>query len=128
MEPVVVTLGRWPAALRAPSIVWAYELASAVEHQAGAGYHLAVQAAALRLCWPSQVTWPAQVPPPPLKLGGSLPEWGAGIADALVAAGLSVGDISAAGAQAIGVALALITPAAAVQAAEKNSEGPPVIT
>jgi len=92
----------------------------------GDGYLIAVQAAALRLCWPSGVTWPTQIPPGPLRLGERLADWGEAVLEGLVGAGLDpAAVISPAGAIAVDLCRSRIIKRAAVDAAVGNSEAPP---
>jgi hypothetical protein len=130
MQPITVTLGRFPATLAPPGVARAFELAAAFQRYTGGGgrigegYLLALQGAALALCWPPGVTWPAPIPPRPFRLGDGLAEWGEGAIEGLLAAGLDLEAVSAAGAQALDLALSRIPRRAEVDAARGNSSAP----
>jgi hypothetical protein len=88
------------------------------------GQWLGTVAAALRMCWPPGVAWPARIPPPDYKLSHRVEDWGAGIYDGLVAAGLSEEEIIGAAAAARAFAIGLQVTQAEVTAAKGFSEPP----
>lgn len=131
MQPPTVHVGPWPATLQPPSVAKCFELHAAwsrwqADPGIGDGYLIAVQAAALRLCWPSGVTWPTQIPPGPLRLGERLADWGEAVLEGLVGAGLDpAAVVSPAGAVAVELCRSRLPRKAAVDAAVGNSAAPP---
>lgn len=132
MQPVIVNVGPHPATLKAPGIARCFEVATMHRRWAetaglGDGYLLALQCAALGLCWPPGLKWPTTIPPRPYRLGESLQEWGEAIAEAMLVEGLDIGDaVSPAGALAVELCRSKIPKKVVVDAAVGNSEAPTV--
>ena len=130
MQPITVKIGPHPATLVPPGVARAYEVLSAQQRhlaaagRVGDGYLLALQCAALGLCWPVGQTWPAPIPPRPLRLGDELVAWGEGVCEGLLAAGHDVELVSSAGAAALDLCLSRIPRKIEVDRAMGNSEAP----
>ena len=88
------------------------------------GQWLGTVSAALRMCWPPGVAWPARIPPPDYRLAQRIEDWGAGVYDGLVGAGLTDGEVVKAAAAAWAFAVDAKITQAEVNAAKGFSEPP----
>ena len=62
---------------------------------ADVGVRMALGAAALRMCWPEDVAWPARRRPRPLDPGGAVIAYGQKVLDDLYpASGMKLGDLA----------------------------------
>jgi len=81
-------------------------------------------AGALRACWPEDVAWPARPRPLPCSVGLRVEEWGAGIFDGLISAGVSPAKLLDVGGVAREWCAACLPTEPEVAAAEDFSEAP----
>ena len=119
----VVTLKGQPYTLVKPRPIHAQILAVDLS-AAPVGQWLGTSAAALRMCWPPGVAWPARIPPPEYRLSHRVEDWGASIYDGLVSAGVDEAEIVKAAAAARAYAIGLPVTQGEVNAAKGFSEPP----
>lgn len=127
MDAPSVTLGDVSATLEKPGALAALTLSRDEARLNGDGIVIALGAAALVLCWPASVRWPARPRPRSWRPGESLEALGHSAFDALIAAGVPLADTIAACSTAYTYALsALLTErevAEAVNFSEPLEEG-----
>jgi len=88
------------------------------------GQWLGTVSAALRMCWPPGIAWPARIPPSEHRLAQRIEDWGAGVYDGLIGAGLTDVEVCKAAADAWAFAVGAQVTQAEVNAAKSFSEPP----
>lgn len=126
MDAPTITLGAHPVTLDKPSTFTALALArtrDAIMAMPDPEF-LAIQATAIAVCWPKDKTWPGSVRPRDWKPSLHVGEYGAGVFDDLVGAGLPMTAIFEAGKQAHRWAMSTLPAAKEVEQAEGFTEAP----
>jgi len=92
MEAPTVTLAGLQVQLERPGALAALSLSRDEAALNGSGIIMALGAAALLICWPESVAWPARPRPRPWRVGQSLESLGHSAFDQLIEAGADLNE------------------------------------
>lgn len=125
MEAPIVSLAGLQVQLERPGALAALSLSRDEAALSGAGVVMALGAAALAICWPQSVAWPARPRPRPWRVGQSLEALGHSVFDQLIAAGCDLNETISAASAAYAWSLQTLVKEREVLDAQNFSEPPP---
>ncbi len=126
MDAPTITIGKFPVTLAKPSPMAALAITrDKAQHDAMSNAEsIALGCVALAICWPADKTWAGKIPPRKWRPSTRVDEYGQGVFDDLMGAGIGISAIVEAGGAAYGWALSTLVSADEVAAQKDFSEAP----